>query len=507
VTLALTSTHLKDPTATYATAGDTVTLGITTNDPYIPATGLSVLIDGHAVSATGSGGVYTASWSLAASDPSGSVTYSVTAVNQVGISSETSTSGAVGAVTVDNHGVVVGSPTFHSTNATSARWAKAGDTITLTFDSGDRYLSASGVSVQLGTRKVPLSGIAVDPTTGLVTVTWPVLASDPSGELAYSIAVTNPVDVTAGPVTSGAAGTVSIDNNPLGVNSPSFVSNNGTSASWARSGDTITLTFDSGDKYLVNTGVTVQVGSTTLPNSAINVNPANGVVTAVYTVTGADTGVQTYSVSAVNPAGTTLAATSPVCSVTVDNFTPVLASGTLLSSNTTTGWAKAGDTLTLRFTLNDPYIPLANVSVAIAGHPASTTLSGGTFTATYVLNAQDASGSVGYSVAAMTPSGTSATLTTGASGSVTVDNYTLGVGSPVFASNNPTSTAWAKAGNTITLTFQSGDKYLVNTGVTVQVGSTTLAHDPVPRSPKEGGGPVRRGHRPGLDRYHLRRLV
>ena len=143
--------------------------------------------------------------------------------------------------------------------------------------------------------------------------------------------------------------------------------------------------------------------------------------------------------------------------ITEDSTPPSVTGVTVTSNNANNAYAKAGDTVTLAFQAADSGCGLAgNPTVTIEGPGAAVTpLGGGSFSAQHVMLVTDTSdANVSFVITATDAIGNAAPVTTAASNvKYYVNAPTLS--SVTMASDSSTNTAYAKTGDTVTLSFTS----------------------------------------------------
>jgi hypothetical protein len=435
----------------WAKNGNTLTLAFTASDTNLGT--VAATINGTTATVSNTGGSnYTASAVLSGN----ALTYSVAVSDLAGNSTTLSTGASVG-FTIDNTAPTVTSPIFTSNNATNTAFARNGDTLTLTFSAADTNLSGVTVSINSVAEAVTNTGgsnyMASQVLSGSA-VTYSIQATDQAGNITT--------------VTTGASIGFAIDNTAPSVGSLAMVSNNANTA-FAKSGDTVTLSFTASDTNLQTVAATLNGAPATVTNTS------GSNYTATAAVGASDVGSVPYSITVTDKAGNSTAVNTGVAlPVTADNTAPALTLGTMTSNNSTnTAYAKSGNTITLNFTASDTNLNLPTAT--INGQSATVTnTSGSNYTATIALSG--GSGALSYQVTATDKAGNSTSNTTGATQSFTVDNTAPAVALGTVTSNNSTNTGFAKAGDTITLNFTVTD---TNPGVvtaSINSQSATVAN-------------------------------
>ncbi|MCX6809683.1 MAG: Ig-like domain-containing protein [Candidatus Berkelbacteria bacterium] len=140
-----------------------------------------------------------------------------------------------------------------------------------------------------------------------------------------------------------------------------------------------------------------------------------------------------------------------------DTLAPTMAPISIASNNANTALAKVGDTVTLSFTSSET---ITLPTVMIAGNTVTPTNTGGNnYTATYAMQSSDTPGTVSLSISGFADLsgniGSAVTVTSDAS-SVLFDQTPPELSTVTIASNNPHS-AWAKTGDTVTLTIGASE--------------------------------------------------
>ena len=200
----------------------------------------------------------------------------------------------------------------------------------------------------------------------------------------------------------------------------------------------------------------------------------------VYTLQTTDEGNKTVTISVLN--STSIESALDQLNVCLDETAPKVTLGTFTSSNATnTAYAKTGDTISVGLTVVDTGSGPASATCTIAG--SSATVNSGYTAASIPVRSSSPNGTVNTcSITVTDAAGNGTTVSTGASGSVTVDRTAPTISGAVLSSS--TGTSWAKQGSTITLTFAASD----NSGgsglasgspaVTVKSGGAALTGTP-----------------------------
>ena len=252
----------------------------------------------------------------------------------------------------------------------------------------------------------------------------------------------------------------------------SISSNNATSTSLAKAGDTITLNLTCDESVSVPT-ITFNSGpNADAINGAVTISPNSGnntTYTATYVVDSNDTdGNITFSVSNFQDAngntGNAATIVTDSTSVTVDTTEPTFSSITMSSNNSVDDqYAKGGRTITLDIqaneNINQPTVTFTSNGNAING---TVTVSGSddNYTATFGVQNNDTDGLVEFEMSNISDiaGNTTSNITTLTSGSgVTIDKVAPSITSVTIASNNTTNTSFAKVGETVSLTITANE--------------------------------------------------
>ena len=139
-----------------------------------------------------------------------------------------------------------------------------------------------------------------------------------------------------------------------------------------------------------------------------------------------------------------------------DNTVPVISPVTIASNNSNPARAKMGDAVTLSFSANEP---IATPTITLFGNSVTATnVSGNDWAATVVVGAGTPEGAATFSINASDLAGNPAlavSATTDA-GTVIVDKTTPVI-APVALTSTNANPIWAKAGDTVTLTFTASE--------------------------------------------------
>ncbi len=156
------------------------------------------------------------------------------------------------------------------------------------------------------------------------------------------------------------------------------------------------------------------------------------------------------------------------------NLHPTLSPVTLVSSNATAALAKAGDTLTLTFSVDES---LASAGATIAGRPVTVTNFGSFWRGTITVTDDFPQGPVAFSINATDNGGYSSgpiTATTDSS-AVSIDLNAPQLPQVTISSSNP-APAYARAGDTVTVAFTASEP--LQTPAVLIAGQTASVTNP-----------------------------
>ena len=372
--------------------------------------------------------------------------------------------------------------TIKSSNPDGTSQAIPGNTITLTFVSSEPILTPA----------VTINGVAASSVTGNGgDIVWSATrvitsADDTNGPVTFTIdysdfAANAGISVSA--TTDGTGVTVSqasttADTTKPTLNTVSITSNNSNDITLAKAGNTITLSFTSSEPIETpvvtingNTADTVVVGAGVGAGDATTWSATRIITSAANDADGPVTFNIAFTDLSTNAnVGIPVTVTSDSTSVTVDKMIPTLRTVTMKSSSSDdTSQAMPGDTITLTFISSEPIIDTPTVII-----------NGDTVTATKVINnnilwsatkaiasGDDVDGPVIFNIAftdMATNVGTPVDATTDGTGvtvsqtSTTITDTTKPTLDTVtMTSNNSNDITLAKAGDTITLSFESSE--------------------------------------------------
>ncbi len=338
------------------------------------------------------------------------------------------------------------SPVAIASSNDFASRAKAGDVITLTFTASEPIQPPS---VTIAGRAASVSAAGGNSWTATLNV----LASDPQGTAAFSVAFRDLAGNSGATVTATTNNSaIVIDNTAPTILAASVASNNAT-PSRAKAGDVVTLTFTTSELTFIP-GVTIAGRNVISSPSGGNVWTASTTVAA-----GDPQGAVAFAITPRDLAsniGVTVTTTSNGSGVAIDTAAPTLSAVALASNNAVPSRARAGDTLTLAFTASEP---IQAPAVTIAGRAAAVASAGGnSWTATLAVDSADPMGAATFAIGFRDLAGNTgptATSTTNGSG-VTLDTSAPTLPSVSISSSNAVPST-AGVGDTITLAFSSAE--------------------------------------------------
>lgn len=451
-------------TPTLAKPGNTITLSFTSSENIAAP---AVTIAGNAAVVSGGPLSWTATYTMAGGDPAGAVAFSISSILDGagnGAAAVTVTTDA-SSVTYDKTAPALNPVSIASNNANPAA-AKPANIVTVSFTSSENIAAPSAVIA--GHTAVVAGG----PTNWTATCT--MVLGDPLGPVAFTISGIQDAAGNAAANVSAVTDTTVVTYSETGptLTSVSIASNNGT-PSYAKVGNIVTVSFTS--------DVAIQTPTVTISGQAAI--PAGGptVWTASYTMTGIETeGVVTFLISNIKDLGNApaanVSAVTDASSVTYYKTAPVLSPVSVASNNGNTSYAKTGDVVTVSFTSNRPIV---SPTVTIAGFGAA--VSGGptAWTATYTMTAASGEGVVPFTISTIQDlAGNNAANVSGTTDASSVTFYkTAPVLNPVHIASNNGNPAYAKVGDTVTLTFTS-NRAISTPVVAIGAGAASVSGGP-----------------------------
>ena len=377
-----------------------------------------------------------------------------------------------------------------SSNNSNTSYAKVGDTITVEFTASGALKGDPVVTFKSNGGDITNS-VTVTNTSGTTYEASYIndtddLEGDVTFEITYRYRDGNDVVGKRESNTTDES-SVYFDNTIPTLSSVSISSNNSNITSYANLDDEVTLTFSASEEISTPT-IVFKSGGDAINNTTITyTNTSDNTWTATYTVAAGDTdGTVGYTIDfkdAGDNSGTTVTTVTDSTTVTVDKTAPTLSPVSITSSNSNTGFAIPGNTVTLTFTANEeidtPTVTFTSGGDAITNSVTATNTSGDSWTAVYVIADSDTAGAVAFSIVSndlVSNSSTVAAVTDGTTMTIVTTAPTLS--SVSIVSNNSTDTEYATISDTLTLSFTSDKTLATNptvvffhSGVTVETAS------------------------------------
>ena len=418
-----------------AIVGDTITLSFTSSEPISTP---NVTIDGHPAAVSGSGSSYTATYNMGNSDVKGPVSFVISFANLAGYGG-TAVSNTTDSSSIAYDAAPALSSVIIYSNNTKSGLAKIGDIITLEITAPEA-ISTPAVTIEGHSANVSGSGSSY-------TANYSTSATDPAGNVSFSIVYADLSGISAPAVSSTTDGSLVIFYNSSPILTYVHLSSSDSNSGTARIGDEITLAITSNE--------TIQVPQVSILGHPATVSGSGSSYTATYAPNGADAaGLVPICIAFADAAGnngTIVTATTDSSSINFDS-TPIVASIHISSSNSNPSAAGPGDSIALSFDLSQV---IGSPYAVIDNHPASITSNGNQYTASYLLNSTNPAGKVTFMLAYTDASGNRQTIVSTTDGSsVTFYNSTPTLTSVQISSSNANHSQ-ASAGDTVTLAITS----------------------------------------------------
>ena len=456
--------------ATYAKAGDVVSVTIVTDEPLSSISNATVA--GQSISGASISEISSTNWKLSysvtGSESSGSVSYAFTAIDEAG--NETSTTSAGSDVVIDNTAPTLTTSEIISNNS-NTEYAKEGDVVTLTIVSAEDLIAAP--TVYLAGRVATVGAVGGSATDYTATLT--MNSTDTQGAMDISIAFTDLAGNDGTDVsTTTNNSSVYYDRQVPTLSSVTAASNNSNST-YAKEGDIVTISFTGAEN--LTSSPTVTIGG-----EAATVSGTDDTWSATYTMQNGDTeGNVTFTVDFSDLAGnsgTQVTALTSGSLVVYDQSTPTLSTVDITSSNVEASTLSTiGDIITLSITASEN---IQSPTVTIAGN-AATIASGNNgesvFTATYTMQSSDAPTSeISFTVDFSDLAGNVGTQVTDlendADGGVEFDKEAPTFTAVSIESDNA-ETALAKVGDEITVSLTANENIKTGADPTVVIAGNT----------------------------------
>ncbi len=390
-----------------------------------------------------------------AGDTDGNVTFDLNFNDAAGnagtAASETDITDA-SSMTIDNTTPNAPTVTIASDNGTDNLHATTGDVVTITLDFDEDMSAVSVDALQSGGVNTANAAIVTetDAAQDIWTATYTVDAGDTEGDVTFSISFDDAAGNPEGAAITEAdlaGSSVEVDLTAPTLQALSIASNNGTDASHAITGNTVTLTMDFDDDLSANPVVSFTSNGGAVNNAVtvMETDAVNDIWTATYTVSALDNDGQVNFTLNFNDdaglAGTTADNTDldgggASQTVEIDNTGPAIEAMTISSDNGTNNqYGITGNTVTIQVDFDDDLSAtpvFSNVqSGGVAINDASPSITetnavNDIWEFTYVVNAGDTDGALTFDLDFTDDAGTAGTtasetdVTNGSS--MTVDN-------------------------------------------------------------------------------------
>jgi len=335
------------------------------------------------------------------------------------------------------HAAIIGDSTPPSLNGTvtaastgSLGFVRNGQAVSIGFTmlEAGSGIGAGSPSVTIGGRSATVSGSYPGYTATLTIGAGEAALAE--GNLPYTIDAADKAGNSMAKV-NGSTGIV------YDRTAPAFtvgtITSSGASG-YAKTGDTITLPFTATE---TGTGI-AGTPSATIDGQPATVTGSYPSYSASYKFTGSEPETSAgYVINGADKAGNA-GASSGSTNITYDHTAPTLTLNTFSSnSSTNPAYAKIGDIIKLNFTASDTNLNVVRGSIASKTATIANT-TGNNYTATWTVVSGDAQGTTSYSVTVTDKAGNSTTLSSGATGAVTID--TVAPNAPTITVQPPTMT-------------------------------------------------------------------
>ncbi len=326
-----------------------------------------------------------------------------------------------------------------------------------------------------------LTGPGATPIPGSVSCTGNTAVFDPASDLPAGTLCTATVAATAADLAGnilGSAYSWTFTTSAAPDTTPPTVTISAPSAplAGAMGGVSFTVSYNEAGTYGLDPSFVIlnKTGSAGGTVSVSGGTTANPVVT-VGGVSGDGTlGITISSGAMSDAAGNPSLASFPSATFVVDSTPPAISIGTISTSNPSPGWARAGDTVTVPFTVTDAGSGVAGIPwVTVGGTAATVTGTFPNYNAVYTFTAGDAEGTVSLYISAQDAAGN-----TGASSPPS--GVVLDLTAP-FVTIGPPDRMYAKSGTvvTCTVTYTGADTVTLDPmNVILTVGGTAVVSGP-----------------------------
>ncbi len=396
---------------------------------------------------------WVAKYKMLGTEPEGVIPFTINFDDMAGNSGTQVTTKTTGNnVTFDNTKPTLSNVLISSNNPNSTL-AKTGNTITLTFFSSE---TIQNVVVNIEGSLASLSN------SGNSWTATHVLGAEPDGKIDFTIDYEDLFGNDGTQVTTTSnGGKVTIDNTKPTLPTVSISSNNANN-SRAKVGDIVTISFTSSEGIK---GVSASIDGSA---AAVSGNPTGKNWTASYVMQNSNNegnvSINIAFSDSTGNAGDNVTAITSGTNVRFDKTDPVLNPVTISSNNTDPQRAKSMDEVTIYFTSSEG---ITNVAATIGGKAATvinTNPQATLWTAKYTLTGSDNEGVLGINISYKDSTGNIGSIVTSTTNSsfVIFDRTTPLISNVVISSSNA-NTSRAKAGDEISLTFNSSESLITPT--------------------------------------------
>lgn len=315
---------------------------------------------------------------------------------------------------------ISGSVTISTSNANSIR-AKVGDTITLNFSTSENVQKPT---VTIAGKNATVSGLNTS-----WSATYKMTSAETEGAISYAINFKDLVGNDATGVASTSA--IIFDKTSALISLDSILSDNA-STTLAKVGDEITLTFSTNEE--------VTLGAVKIAGAEVGatLNESTNKYIATYIMQSGDTeGMISYEINVSDLAGNTSQKVKASAENTVkfDKTGAVISLESITSDNSNDNkLAKVGDEITLTFSTNEE-VTLGDVKIAGHSVAASETEVKNKYTATYIMQSDDAEGMISYEISVSDSAGNASSKAKGG----TENTVNFDKTAPVITNLTPTN--------------------------------------------------------------------
>ena len=447
---------------------------------------------------------YTATYVPHISDTQGVITYNITNfTNQVGISG-TTVSRNDGNVTYETVVPTLSNVDIETNNVADDTVGINGNIVTLVFTQSEDLIVRPVVVFKSGGVAITDQTIKKEKAGNVYTYSYTIMAGDAGGPVTYTIDFKDYAENPGVTITNGCgacSGSAVVDRTLPTLNSVAISSNNAAnSATHAKAGNAVTLSFNQSETLAAAPTVTFTSGGIDINASRITTSSGGAPGwTSTYTTANTDLdGPISYRITFSDTAGNAGIAVTGSGAVVFDDEAPTISNVSIASNNSVPTLAKAGNVVTLSYTGNETLVHPQAVTFtsgggAIASNRVTYTDDGArNYTAKYTTANGDTEGAVSYTIVFKDLADNNGTNITSGSGSVTFDKSapTL-VGSTSTPADNATGVSrnanivlnfneliTAGSGNiTVNLTGTSTETFAVG-GSKVSISGATMTLNP-----------------------------